>query len=90
MCIISVRHNCRIFMKSPNKGGGGRGEEGRGGGEGWVGEGVGGNVRESNRMSFLHYQLVVKKQFYNITYHMYLVSLVSKKIIREVLLRDYV
>ena len=22
MCIISVRHNCRIFMKSPNKGGG--------------------------------------------------------------------
>lgn len=56
MCIISVRHNCRIFMKSPNKGGGGRGEEGRGGGKGWVGEGVGGNVRESNRMSFLHYQ----------------------------------
>lgn len=57
MCIISVRHNCRIFMKSPNEGGGGgRGEEGRGGGEGWVGEGVGGNVRESNRMSFLHYQ----------------------------------
>ena len=51
---------------------------------------MGGNVRESNRMSFLHYQLVVKKQFYNITYHMYLVSLVSKKIIREVLLRDYV
>lgn len=34
MCIISVRHNCRIFMKSPNKGGGGRGEEGRGGGKG--------------------------------------------------------
>ena len=22
MCIISVRHNCRIFMKSPNEGGG--------------------------------------------------------------------
>ena len=56
-----------------------RGELGRG-------EGVGGNVRESNRMSIFTLPIGGKKQFYNITYHMYLVSLVSKKIIREVLL----
>ena len=50
MCIISVRHNCRIFMKSPNEGGGEgvrkegvgeRGELGRGWGKGvsWGGGG---------------------------------------------------
>lgn len=48
---------------------GGRGELGRG-------EGVGGNVRESNRMSIFTLPIGGKKQFYNITYHMYLVSLV--------------
>lgn len=72
MCIISVRHNCRIFMKSPNEGKEGVGERGE---LGW-GEGVGGNVRESNRMSIFTLPIGGKKQFYNITYHMYLVSLV--------------